>query len=413
MAYDAEHRLIEFRKNGNLIATHTYDAFGRRIRKEFTSGNGTTTEYLYDQASRPFIAVTSGSTYSRGEIFVGGLHLGTYSGGTSGNTYFTYADWMGTERVRTDSSAAVAQTCAWGDYGNSPNCTTNSDPVAFSPHGYAGYEYDKESGLHHMWFRDYNPRLGRFLTADPFDGSMDLSNRQSMNRYAYVGGNPVNYFDPFGLKWKCIKNGNDITSDEGTRERCSAAGGQWVDVPEPDMSDGTGRYDFFYCSYNRAACGLISTPGVNPCLDGAGPLLPGQERWNPTQAKPKSPARQQCEARTLQQYNQAQASAVPNAVENALWGMGATAVVQAGAGCVVGAGVGGTLGAVATVTLGGAGSFPAGTVGCAVGAVDAVLVGLPQTVTVGGITALISYHLNLAAAQTALHREMQACSQIP
>lgn len=117
-------------------------------------------------------------------------------------TFFAYTDWMGTERVRTDPSANVWQYCTWTDFGSLDNCSSSysyTDPVAVSPHGYAGYEYDKETGLDHTWFRYYNPRLGRFMTPDPYDGSMDLANPQSLNRYAYVGGNPVNFFDPLGL----------------------------------------------------------------------------------------------------------------------------------------------------------------------------------------------------------------------
>jgi hypothetical protein len=40
----------------------------------------------------------------------------------------------------------------------------------------------------------------RFDQPDPSDGSYDLSDPQSFNRYAYVGGDPVNFIDPSSLE---------------------------------------------------------------------------------------------------------------------------------------------------------------------------------------------------------------------
>jgi RHS repeat-associated protein len=181
------------------MADATYDAFGRRIKKDLASG--TDVEYLYDLANRPVTEIlSSNGNFNRSEIFAGGMHVATYS---QGFTTFVYADWMGTERARTDLGATVQQYCAWTDLGKLENCSdyySYPDVVALSPHGYAGYEYDKESGLHHMWFRNYNPRIGRFMTTDPYGGSMDISDPQSINRYAYVLGNPTNFYDPLGLQ---------------------------------------------------------------------------------------------------------------------------------------------------------------------------------------------------------------------
>ena len=55
-----------------------------------------------------------------------------------------------------------------------------------------------ENGLYYMRARYYNPEIRRFINQDIVTGSIE--NSQSLNRYAYYQGNPVNYFDPFGLE---------------------------------------------------------------------------------------------------------------------------------------------------------------------------------------------------------------------
>ncbi|HID99060.1 MAG TPA: RHS repeat-associated core domain-containing protein [Thiotrichaceae bacterium] len=54
---------------------------------------------------------------------------------------------------------------------------------------FAGQYFDAETGLHYNWHRYYDPTTGRYLRVDPIP---------SVNRYAYVLGNPVNFIDPTG-----------------------------------------------------------------------------------------------------------------------------------------------------------------------------------------------------------------------
>ena len=58
-----------------------------------------------------------------------------------------------------------------------------------------------------MRARYYSPELRRFINADIIPG--EISDSTSLNRYAYVNGNPVSYVDPFGLKgfWSGLWNG--------------------------------------------------------------------------------------------------------------------------------------------------------------------------------------------------------------
>lgn len=56
-----------------------------------------------------------------------------------------------------------------------------------------GQVHDPETGLNQNYYRDYDPDLGRYVTADPSGLAGGL------NPYAYAGSNPLTNVDPLGL----------------------------------------------------------------------------------------------------------------------------------------------------------------------------------------------------------------------
>jgi len=74
--------------------------------------------------------------------------------------------------------------------------TTLRALLELTPRGYTGHEMLDAVGLIHMNGRVYDPKLGRFLSADPFVQFPGYT--QSYNRYSYVLNNPLGYTDPSG-----------------------------------------------------------------------------------------------------------------------------------------------------------------------------------------------------------------------
>jgi RHS repeat-associated protein len=74
------------------------------------------------------------------------------------------------------------------------------------PYRYAGYQYDRETGLYYLIARYYHPTHGVFLSLDPDPGDSD--DILTQNGYTYANNNPVMLVDPDGhWVWLAINAG--------------------------------------------------------------------------------------------------------------------------------------------------------------------------------------------------------------
>lgn len=189
--YDAEGNVTAV--DGGSTAQYVYDALNHRVRAQTAS---LTNEYLFDSSGeRVSTWSVAQNLGTEGRIYMDGQQLAF----RNGSTYFEHQNWLGTERMRTDYQGHVATTersLAYGD-GFLQSVTDSGSDV--DNNQFAGQDYDSESSTQHAQFRQYSSMEGRWMSADPYDGSYDPGNPQSMNRYAYGLNNPHSLIDPSGL----------------------------------------------------------------------------------------------------------------------------------------------------------------------------------------------------------------------
>lgn len=241
--YDGANRLIQINAGA---ATYTY--FGQlRIKK--TNGDGTTI-YIYS-GMKPIAEYAPGAALtspSKEYVYAGSQLLASIAG--TSTTYY-HPDHL-SNRAETDSSGNVIRRMGVFPYGESWYDTTPSEKWKFT-----SYERDLgtgETGLDYAQFRYYNSGQGRFMTADLLAG--DSTVPQSMNRYSYVLGDPMNLFDPAGLCGVVtvtvteydlngkVKSKHTTVTDEGS---CLGGGGGTVGggggLPGPPNGGGGGGGD--------------------------------------------------------------------------------------------------------------------------------------------------------------------------
>lgn len=139
-----------------------------------------------------------------------------------GNTqmFYVYNDQINTAREITNGAGAIVWQADPDPFGANP---PNENPAGqgqftYNPR-FPGQYFDRETGLHYNYYRDYDPQTGRYVQSDP------IGLAGGLNTYSYVGSSPLIATDRFGLacpphlkaSGQCIDSSNYVAARDGTK----------------------------------------------------------------------------------------------------------------------------------------------------------------------------------------------------
>ncbi|MFI2857647.1 HNH/ENDO VII family nuclease [Paenibacillus sp. JSM ZJ436] len=231
--YDARDRLVQA---GSI--TYGYNAENERT---WMNVKGQTTLYVVNphaEYSELLLETDEAGRVSAAYVYGLGL-IGRESADGRYQSY--HYDLRGSTTRLTDEEGDVTDRYTYGAFGELVKHEgTTRQPFAYN--GRDGVQTDI-NGLYYMRARYYNPDIKRFMNRDVLRGEVSLG--LSMNRFAYVNGNPVTFVDPLGLdaiqagKSKGIGNGYQYWNK--TTQFKNVKVYQRDDIINQNMKDARGR----------------------------------------------------------------------------------------------------------------------------------------------------------------------------
>ena len=137
-----------------------------------------------------------------------------------GAVYYILGDQLSSTSVVTDTSGVKVGTQGYYPFGE----TRYTTDTLFTDRLYTGQQQIAGLGLYNYKARDYDPALGRFISAD----SVTPGGPQGLNRYSYTSNNPVNHADP---------TGHMATECGGQRDACGGSGDPFKIISPTSISN--------------------------------------------------------------------------------------------------------------------------------------------------------------------------------
>lgn len=143
-----------------------------------------TTSFVYDEAQ--FLEERPGTGTPKRYVYGLGIDRPVAQAVGSTTSYFV-TDHLGSIAQETDSVGTLILSREFDPWGNLLQGATTGG------YAFTGREWDAETSLYYYRARYYAPLLGRFLGEDP------AGYAGGINRYSYVGNEPLRHNDPAGL----------------------------------------------------------------------------------------------------------------------------------------------------------------------------------------------------------------------
>jgi RHS repeat-associated protein len=167
-------------------------------KEEINAGEKTLTRY----AGGSF-EIEEGSLGTKQRHYVGDF-LVVETEGTYYREHYLYKDYLGSILAAADQTGAIIERMDYDPFGQRRSVQDLSWLDGFTPRttsrGFTGHDHVASMDLIHMKGRIYDPKIGLFLSADPYVQEPTLL--QNFNRYSYVINNPLSYTDPSGHLFK-------------------------------------------------------------------------------------------------------------------------------------------------------------------------------------------------------------------
>lgn len=182
--YNALNQLAKSTVNG-VTAQYTYQPDGLRYSKAVGTN---TTHFTWD--GDQLSLETDGSNELQAK-YVRGIN-GLYREDGSSNKHYYLYNGHGDVVQLGNTSGAVTKTYDYDAFGNEKNIDANDT----NPMRYCGEYFDKETGTIYLRARNYDARIGRFVSEDSYRGK--ANDPLSLNLYTYCYNDPLKYADSNG-----------------------------------------------------------------------------------------------------------------------------------------------------------------------------------------------------------------------